>query len=182
MINPSTIDLKALPWLPLEEKTAFPRRPAIYFAIDSLGNVQYIGRAKNVHSRWGKHHKYQALSAIADIKIAYLFIDTPELLPDIEQALIGYFDPPLNIATGRPRRTRPYDRVNYKLDSATRRLLTAMSERKGRNEGAQVEQLILQGEALDRLIVKKEPITFQAVEAEIAVVREEIDNDQPIDS
>jgi excinuclease UvrABC nuclease subunit len=57
MIDPATINLSTLPWLTLEEKTAFPKRPAICFAIDSLGNVQYIGRAKNVKSRWGSDHK-----------------------------------------------------------------------------------------------------------------------------
>ncbi|WP_051469885.1 GIY-YIG nuclease family protein [Fischerella sp. PCC 9605] len=97
MINPSTLDLKTLPWLPLDEKTAFPKRPAIYFAIDSLGNIQYIGRAKNVRSRWSKHHKYEELNAIGNIKIAYLFIDLLDLLPEIETALIEYFNPPLNI-------------------------------------------------------------------------------------
>ncbi|BAZ71315.1 XRE family transcriptional regulator (plasmid) [Fischerella sp. NIES-4106] len=96
MINPANIDLKALPWLPLDEKTAFPQKPAIYFAIDSLGNIQYIGRTKNVRSRWGNHHKYEQLSTIGNIKIAYLFVDLPELLPQIETALIEYFDPPLN--------------------------------------------------------------------------------------
>lgn len=34
MLNPSAIDLSALPWLPLDARSAFPRQPAIYFAID----------------------------------------------------------------------------------------------------------------------------------------------------
>ena len=95
-INSSELDLKSLPWLPLEEKTAFPSKPAIYFAIDSLSNIQYIGRSNNVRTRWGKHHKYEQLSLIGGVKIAYLFVDLPELLPEIEQALIVHFDPPLN--------------------------------------------------------------------------------------
>lgn len=96
MINPETLDIKALPWLPLEEKSAFPKKPAIYFAIDSQGTVQYIGRSVNVHQRWGNHHKYGVLSKIERIKIAYLFVDTVELLPKIETALIEWFDPLLN--------------------------------------------------------------------------------------
>lgn len=78
MINPSDINLNSLPRLPLEEKTAFPKRSAIYFAIDSLDTVQYIGRAVNVRNRWGSHHRYNELSAIGNVKIAYLFIDPPE--------------------------------------------------------------------------------------------------------
>jgi hypothetical protein len=52
MINPESLDLSALPWLPLEAKSAFPKQSAIYFAIDSLGNIQYIGRSVNVKNRW----------------------------------------------------------------------------------------------------------------------------------
>ncbi|MDF5718021.1 MAG: GIY-YIG nuclease family protein [Rhizonema sp. NSF051] len=97
MINPSDIKLETLPWLPLEEKSAFPKRSSIYFAIDSLGSIQYIGRTINVRTRWGNHHKYNELNAIGNIKIAYLFVDLPELLPEIERALIEYFQPSLNI-------------------------------------------------------------------------------------
>jgi hypothetical protein len=96
MINPKALDIKTLPWLPLEEKAAFPKKPAIYFAIDSQGTVQYIGRSVNVRHRWGSHHKYDVLSEIGNVKIAYLFVDTVELLPKIEAALIEWFKPPLN--------------------------------------------------------------------------------------
>ena len=96
MIDLSTIDLKSLPWLPLDEKTAFTKQSAIYFAIDSLSNVQYIGRSQNVHGRWASHHRYDQLSTMGGVKIAYLFVDLPELLPEIEAALIEYFNPPLN--------------------------------------------------------------------------------------
>lgn len=96
MIKPESIDLASLPWLPLEEKTAFPKRASIYFAIDSLGNVQYIGRSVNTKRRWGNHHKYHDLTGIGGVRIAYLFVDSPELLPNIEKALIQWFQPPLN--------------------------------------------------------------------------------------
>ena len=98
MINPETLDLTSLPWLPLEEKSAFPKKSAIYFAIDSLGTIQYIGRSLDVHQRWLNHHKYKTLNDIGNIKIAYLFIDAVELLPEIEAALIDWFNPPLNIS------------------------------------------------------------------------------------
>jgi hypothetical protein len=39
MINPSDLKLDALPWLPLQEKRAFPKHPVIYFAIDSLNQL-----------------------------------------------------------------------------------------------------------------------------------------------
>ncbi|WP_066425150.1 GIY-YIG nuclease family protein [Anabaena sp. 4-3] len=99
MINPSEIDLKSLPWLPLSAKTAFPKNPAIYFAIDSTGRVQYIGRSVNPKVRWQSHHKYGQLESIGNIRIAYLFVDSADLLPQIEMALIEWFDPPLNVAS-----------------------------------------------------------------------------------
>ena len=95
-VNPRELDLSKLPWLPLEEKAAFPRKAAIYFAIDSLGKVLYIGRSVNVHQRWEQHHKYDELSKLNNVRISYLFFDDVELLPELESALMDWFDPPLN--------------------------------------------------------------------------------------
>jgi len=39
MINPQDLDLSAMPWLPLDEKGAFPKASAIYFAIAPSGVV-----------------------------------------------------------------------------------------------------------------------------------------------
>ena len=95
MINPENLALEALPWLPLEEKGAFPRQPAIYFAIDQKGVVQYIGRSVDPKQRWADHHQYNPLSEIGSIRIAYLFIDV-DFLNATEKALIRWFNPPLN--------------------------------------------------------------------------------------
>ncbi|MEA5578709.1 GIY-YIG nuclease family protein [Anabaena sp. UHCC 0451] len=59
MKNPTEINLASLPWLPLAAKTAFPKNPAIYFAIDSTDTIQYIGRSVNPRARWQNHHKYE---------------------------------------------------------------------------------------------------------------------------
>jgi len=95
MINPQDLDLSAMPSLPLDEKGAFPKASAIYFAIAPSGVVQYIGRSRNPKVRWLAHHKFSELSAIDGIRIAFLFADE-DLLPAIEGALIKWFDPPLN--------------------------------------------------------------------------------------
>jgi hypothetical protein len=79
MINPSEINLSSLPWLPLDAKSAFPKNPAIYFAIDSQGTIQYIGCSVNPKARWAKHHRYKQLETIGSIRIVYLFVDSPEL-------------------------------------------------------------------------------------------------------
>jgi putative transcriptional regulator len=99
MIDPGTIDLASLPWLPLDERSAFPRQPAIYFAIASSGEVQYIGISKDPRQRWYQHHRYQQLEALGKIRIAYLFVEDATLLRPIEDALIAWFCPPLNMTS-----------------------------------------------------------------------------------
>lgn len=96
MIDPQSVNIEALPWLPLDERLTFPRQPAIYFAIDPLGIVQYIGMSKDPRRRWYLHHRYAELEQIGNIRIAYLFVDKPVLLSSIESALIAWFNPPLN--------------------------------------------------------------------------------------
>jgi DNA-binding XRE family transcriptional regulator len=115
MISPSDIHLSTLPWVPLKATNGFPEDPAIYFAIDSQGVVQYIGRSVNVRTRWKNHHRYEELEQMEGVKIAYLFIDTPELLPSIESALIDWFDPPLNVVGRESRALRSVGDVVSKV-------------------------------------------------------------------
>ena len=68
---------------------------------------------------------------------------------------------------GRPRRSRPTDRVNYRLDSEIRTMLTRIADRQGRNEGAQVEQLILFYEAYQQINTSGEVPTLDAINAKI---------------
>lgn len=99
MINPSSLDLFSLPYISIKEKSMFPDIPGIYFAIDSENNIQYIGRSINIRKRWLNHHRYRQLSSMEGVKIAYLHIDSVELLHEIEKALIAYFKPSLNCQT-----------------------------------------------------------------------------------
>ena len=96
MINPSEIDVAVLPSLPLSERSSLPSTPGIYFAIDSLGQIQYIGKSVNIRQRWIGHHQLEGLDIIGGIKISWLVVEDPKLLYHIETALINYFRPPLN--------------------------------------------------------------------------------------
>lgn len=96
MFNPEEIKLKHLPSVDLSEKDSLPKIPGIYFAIDSLDRVQYIGQSENLYRRWLDHSRHVDLKHIGNVRIAYLFISSKELLPRIESALIYYFNPPLN--------------------------------------------------------------------------------------
>lgn len=68
---------------------------------------------------------------------------------------------------GRPRRTRPTDRVNYKLDTDVRKILRQISEFQGRNEGAQVEQLVLFWKAANDLNTEGETLTMGNIQARV---------------
>jgi len=95
MIDPSTIDPSGLPSVPLTDRSQLPSEPCIYFAIDSQGVVQYIGRSINPKQRWMVHHRCPQLSSMDGVRVAYLLVDA-DLLPVVETALIKWFNPPLN--------------------------------------------------------------------------------------
>ncbi|MEH1795593.1 ribbon-helix-helix domain-containing protein [Nostoc sp.] len=95
MINLQTIDPLALPSVSLHKRSHLPKTACIYFAIDSQGVIQYIGRTVNLQERWLKHHRYKQLAQSKDVRIAYLSIE-PDFLPEVELALIEWFNPRLN--------------------------------------------------------------------------------------
>jgi hypothetical protein len=179
-INPSDLNIQALPSVSLEDRDRLPRCPGIYFAIDSLGQVQYIGRSVNLNQRWKYHHRQSDLDACQGVQIHHLEISSPELLPEVEAALIEWFEPRLNGQTSHVPRAlnrnggrkckRPTDRVNYKLDSDLREILQVMATREGRNEGAQVEQLILFYAAAESLNNEGEPLSFGSIRARVGQI------------
>ena len=95
MIDPATISPETLPSVPLENRIELPTESCIYFAIDSQGVVQYIGRTANLKQRWSGHHQLGDLSLLSGVRIAYLSLDG-SLLVEVEKALISWFKPPLN--------------------------------------------------------------------------------------
>lgn len=86
----------ALPSLPLHERSQLPATPGIYFALDTFGCVQYIGRSVNLRQRWLAHHRYLELESMDFVSIAWLEVSVPGMLAEIESALVTYFQPPLN--------------------------------------------------------------------------------------
>lgn len=101
-INPS-----ALPSMSLEQRSQLPTTPCCYFAIDAYDQVQYIGRSVNPQQRWLQHHKYGDLFRMSGVRIAWLSVSSPELLPEVEKALIDWFRPPLNrVAALEPQTAR----------------------------------------------------------------------------
>jgi hypothetical protein len=94
-VNPAPVDPLALPSLPLTDRSQLPVCPAVYFALDG-DRVLYIGRSVNLQQRWITHHRYSQLKGLNNVRIAWLECSDPSLLPEIEVALIEYFQPSLN--------------------------------------------------------------------------------------
>ena len=95
-VDPQKLNLQELPTLALTEKALLPNVAAIYFVLDGTQKVCYIGRAKSLCFRWYSHHRLADFREIPQVRVAYLTVSDAALLPDIEEALIEYFDPPLN--------------------------------------------------------------------------------------
>jgi hypothetical protein len=95
MINPETLDLSSLPSVALNMKAYLPSRSAIYFVIDSLGVIQYIGQSANIRQRWVNHNRFNQFASIEGIRIAYLSLDC-DLLASTENTFIEWFKPLLN--------------------------------------------------------------------------------------
>lgn len=95
LINPKTLDINTLPYVPLESRSCLPNKPSIYFAVDGENTIQYIGKSFNLRTRWANHSKIKELNSIGNIRIFYLILYT-ELIEITESSLIEYFKPPLN--------------------------------------------------------------------------------------
>lgn len=74
------------------------------------------------------------------------------------------------ILMGRPKRERPIERANYKLDSGVRNLFKALLKIKRMAEGVGVEKAMLQMVATDRLVNRGEELTYQSIEKEIETI------------
>ena len=107
MIAPESLNLSTLPSVLLANRKQLPPILGIYFAINSLGVVQYIGQSVNIRNRWLNHHRQSELDVVGNVSIAYLEVSEPSLLSEIEWALIEYFHPPLNGLTRKPSRVKP---------------------------------------------------------------------------
>jgi GIY-YIG catalytic domain len=122
MIDPQTIEIKSLPSISLSQRSQLPATQGIYFVLDASETVQYIGRSINIQQRWLRHHRYQQLTEIGFVKIAWLTVSNKNLLAQIEMALIDWFKPPLNKSrcqkrtglTGRPRNPNPVRTEDFK--------------------------------------------------------------------
>lgn len=90
------VDPLSLPSVGFAERQSLPECSGIYFVIDGDREVVYIGKAKNIFSRWISHHRANQVKAcIAEARIAWLLVPCNELA-EAELKLIEVFAPKLN--------------------------------------------------------------------------------------
>ena len=142
MISPESITPSSLPSLPLEDRKQLPEKPCIYFAIDRNEVIQYIGRSVNLQQRWGQHHRHGQLKAMGDVKVAWLEVSDPSLLPEIEDAAIAHFEPPLN---GRSHTGKVLKRISASIPDKLHDQLEALAVREGRSFSNLVSYLLEHG-------------------------------------
>ncbi|MEG4798777.1 hypothetical protein QUA69_27325 [Microcoleus sp. LAD1_D1] len=116
----AAIDPLSLPSLPLVDRVQLPVCPAVYFVLES-DRILYIGRSGNLKQRWVIHHRYSQLQRLNNVRIAWLECSDASLLPEIEAALIEYFQPSLNgelipSVAGKPPRVGAYISLQLKTD------------------------------------------------------------------
>ncbi|WP_019501589.1 GIY-YIG nuclease family protein [Pseudanabaena sp. PCC 6802] len=93
----SRIDPLQLNSLPLDERDSLPAQSGIYFVLDELGTIHYIGMSVNLQRRWYSHHRQEDFDLIERAKIAYISALPKHYLREIEAALIQSFVPRLNV-------------------------------------------------------------------------------------
>ena len=96
VLAPETIDLTALPFIPLEQRALLPNIPAIYFVLGTDNHVLYIGRAAFLRQRWHKHHRLEEFLLMAHITIASFAVANRQSLPTLEHLCITQFNPSCN--------------------------------------------------------------------------------------
>lgn len=85
--------------LPLHRCNELPKKPGIYFALDSAGYCRYIGKAENLRNRWRNHHMHDRLSRLGHVRLHYRTM--PKCRLKFEEArAIRWWSPDLN--TQRP--------------------------------------------------------------------------------
>ena len=93
-----SLDPLQLPSVPLTQRNHVPACSAIYFALDSSNRVLYVGKAKNLASRWKNHHRLHKLKEInqeSPVRLAWQTWNEADLSA-AEKSLIMSLQPLLN--------------------------------------------------------------------------------------
>jgi excinuclease UvrABC nuclease subunit len=107
-IDPAQIDLTALPSLSLAQRQTLPRCAALYFVVEPDNTIVYIGRAVSLQQRWKSHRCVHLYAGQPQMRLVWLAVSDPTLLPGIETACIAFFEPRDNHPRFKPSTVRPH--------------------------------------------------------------------------
>src|SRR2546429_9867351 len=97
---PQSLDITALPSVPLAERLRLPLCAALYFVVDCQYRdtpILYIGRARtSLRARWSNHRIIDVLPSWARPHIAWLAVQPQDDLYMMEAEAIAFWDPPFN--------------------------------------------------------------------------------------
>lgn len=110
-IAPESINLSDLPLVSFESRKHLPKCAGIYIVLDEFSKVLYVGRSKNIRTRWTCHHRRKEFQALNRIKIAWIQVANILFLPALESALIARFNPELNFAFPRGWHGQPLSQL-----------------------------------------------------------------------
>ena len=84
----------SLPSVSISDKSLLPTYSGIYFVVSEV-EVIYIGKTKNLKTRWEDHHIRPKLKKYFEVRVAWLPIEEDDL-DLVEKILIGLYWPELN--------------------------------------------------------------------------------------
>lgn len=99
-----------LPHISLKSRTLLPEESGIYYVVDETSIIWYIGKAKNLRTRWtgDSHHRLDQLQKQRKKQFTIYYELLPESLLDlIEQQRIEHYSPQLNGTQVKAKKLRP---------------------------------------------------------------------------
>lgn len=100
-----SIDVAALPSLPLTQWRRLPNCAAVYFAMEGK-NVVYVGQTLSLVLRWQQHGQLKRFHRrTTPVSIAWFECDDEALRLELEAMLIEQFKPALNSPRSRKKST-----------------------------------------------------------------------------
>jgi GIY-YIG catalytic domain len=127
------LELSSLPSVSFEKIDLLPECSGIYFVVDSLSRVVYIGQAENIFKRWKTQHhrKYQIQQIHQEnpVKIAWL-VWNQEDLKVAENYWINFYHPLLNGTQVKTEKTIPSEVILRELLEQIRRLIVVIGIQK----------------------------------------------------
>ncbi|MFB8797074.1 MAG: GIY-YIG nuclease family protein [Microcoleus sp.] len=99
-----------LPHISLKSRTLLPEESGIYYVVDETSIIWYIGKAKNLRTRWtgDSHHRLDQLQKQRKKQFTIYYELLPESLLDlIEQQRIEHYSPQLNGTKVKAKKLHP---------------------------------------------------------------------------